>query len=508
VQEWGLHLHSSKCDTPCSSNAASNGGIEWLFDGRATATTSTAISSKTSTAAAGAASKRRTSTKQGAAVVTTATAGDVHSSSHATTCAKSNDTVEDSTSSASESSTHDNDHTSTTATVVEANAADTMTADDTHNEHDSTAAAVAAEPEATPEHSATEHSVQQQCTSADKTDGTMTSDSGDKTAKDSSVVTTASSSNIVTTAAEPSDTKAAVFNSGTLSVATLTGHNLHAAVPSTAVATGDTDGDVEANAAVQLYLTVQLGEQEQSTSDIDVTHPTTDAITATGSTVVWPDSSLTFTVATAAELLQGLTVKLWDGSGSTLAHGTVPVLTLQTLCCSADSNYTATAADNSVVEAVVVMQLPAAKQRHATAAATATAKSSEQLATQMSVTCCLSYTVGAATTASSNSEVVEVEPTVAQDTDMQDMLFDTARTGSNASSAGSDHGTESFENDASEVADSVSKQDNSAMTDTAAIHSQLNDTAAAVSDANRSGSDIEDEDLYMSQMADDDATEQ
>jgi hypothetical protein len=276
----------------------------------------------------------------------------------------------------------------------------------------------------------------------------------------------------------------------------------------TSTAAGDADDDVDAiataaAAAVQLYLTVELGEQEQSTSDIFITRDTT---TDAASTVIWPDSSIAFTVGTSAELAQGLTVKLWDDSGSTLAKGTIPALTLQTLCCSASdiTSGSAAVADNSLIDVVVVMQTPASKPRLTTAAATAataataTAVCSEQLLAQMSVSCCLRYTTGAVAAAASVSAAAVAECEV-QDADMQDMLFDTARGSSADGSTESDHSAESFEHDEPEVYASVSIQE-----DTGTSQAQENSAVAAVSDANSSNSVIEDDDLYMLQMADDD----
>jgi malic enzyme len=234
-------------------------------------------------------------------------------------------------------------------------------------------------------------------------------------------------------------------------------------------------------------------------------------LTSTVGTVVWSDSCIAFTAGTSTELLQGLTIKLWDDSGSTLAKGTVPAHTLQTLCCAAaDNSGTAAVADHSMLDVVVVMQTPASKSRLATAtaaaAAIATAASSEQLLAQMSVSCCLRYTAGAVPTATSASEAVIADCGV-HDTDMQDMLFDTARSGSADDSAGSDHSADSFEADEPEVYASVSIQDDTAaaIDNSGNSHPQQSSTVA-VSDAN-SSKGVEDEELYMLQMADDE-TEQ
>jgi hypothetical protein len=441
-------------------------------------------------------------------VATVATAGDAHNSSNATMCAQSNESDEQLTSSTSDSSSHSGEHVTTVA-VVDADITCTVAADDTHEEHTSPVIVAAAEPEATPEHSSTELATQQHCNSVDEANVTVTGGSCDKAATDSTAATTNTNS-VSAATAETSETPVAVFQSGSLSVSAISGHNLQAAIFDTAAAAVDTDADVDTTAtAVQLYLTIELGEQEQSTGDISVTLDTaSDAATA----IVWPDSCISFTVGTSTELLQGLTVKLWDDSGSTLAKGSIAAHTLQTLCFSAASgNDTAAVADHSMLDVVVVMQAPASKPRWATASAaataTATAISCEQLLTQMSVSCCLSYTAGAVAAATSGSEAVVVEAEV-QDADMQDMLFDTARSGSADDSAGSNHSAELFEEDEPEVNASVSIQDNTAaaIDNSGNSHPQQSSTEA-VSDANSSNG-VGDEDLYMSQMVDDDDTEQ
>jgi hypothetical protein len=504
-----LHLqHGSTSDAPYSSSA--NSSIEWQFDNRTSAASTTARNAKASTisAIAAAAKKQSTSTKQGAAVATVATAGDAHNSCKATNYAHSNESDEPLTRSTSESSSHDSEHIATSTIVMEANAADNVTTNDTQNEHDSSAVAAAAEPEATSEHSSTEHAIQQQCNSVEETCATAADGSSNKAAIGSTVATFDTSS-VSAAAAETSEAPVAVFCSGTLAVSTITGHNLHAAIPDTTAAASDTNDDVETAktaAVAQLYLTIELGEQEQSTSDVTITLATTYDTTA--STVVWPDSSIAFTVGKAAELLQGLTVELWDDSGSTLAKGTVAALTLQSLCCKSSSNDTSAVADTSLLDVVIVMQAPASKPRLATATAAATATaiaaSSEQLLTQMSVSCCLRYTAGAVATATSASKAVVVE-TEAQDADMQDLMFDTARSGSADDSASSNHSAESFEEDEPEVNASVCIQDDTAaaIDNSGNSHPQQN-ISVAVSDANSSNG-VEDEELYMSQMADDDA---
>jgi trimeric autotransporter adhesin len=207
VRDWGLRSHSSSSDATYSSNATS---IEWQFDNRTNAATSTAENTKASIATSVAANKQSASTKQTAVVVTATTAGNAHNSSQATTCAQSNESDEQLTSSTSDTHSHNGEHTA--AAIIEANAADTVTADGSHTEHNSSVAAAAAEPEATPEHSVTELSIQQQCTSILNASVPVTSDSSDKAATDSTVVST--NSNSLIAAAETSKIPAAVFCSG------------------------------------------------------------------------------------------------------------------------------------------------------------------------------------------------------------------------------------------------------------------------------------------------------